>query len=353
MLDGRTLVRTAIGITTALATVGALSPAAADDLVLVEGVGGYDGVRDNTIYSDSNVLSNGSGDHIFAGNTARGQTRRALIRFDLENLLPPDAVINSVTLRLVTSRTRATPSNRVQSLHVVSVDWGEGSEDAGGPEGTGTTGTMDTATWNSNFLGTSLWTNLGGDFNPTPSASAQAGGTNQPAQWSTAQMVSDVETWLADPSSNFGWEIIGNETRSTTAVRYYSADNNEGAPIDRKPRLTINYTTGAIDLAATALQRGQQATLTASNCVPQSEVFFTYSFAGPGSTFVPQLGISLDMALPIQIGGSATADASGVAVFTQTVPPNAPLTTVSLQATHLRLNDVARKSNRVDTSITP
>lgn len=353
MLDRKCLVRSTIGVSTVVVASLIASPVAGDELVLVEGVGGYAGVRDNSIFSDANTLSNGSGDHIFAGNTAAGQTRRALIRFDLQNLLPPDAVINNVTLELVTSRTRAQPANRVQSLHRLTADWGEGSEDAFGPEGMGTNGMPGTATWDSNFLGTSFWTTLGGDFSPTASASVQAGGINQTTAWSSAGMVADVEAWLASPSSNFGWALLGNESVFTTAVRYYSADNNEGAPLNQKPRLTIDYTTGAINLTATALQRGQPATLSASNCVPQSQVFFAYSFAGAGSTFVPQLGISLDMALPITLGGTATANANGDASFTQTIPATAPLTTVSLQATHLRLNDVARKSNRVDTAITP
>jgi hypothetical protein len=41
--------------------------------------------KDNTIYSENNARSNGSGDYIFAGVTNAGNLRRALLHFDLSS----------------------------------------------------------------------------------------------------------------------------------------------------------------------------------------------------------------------------------------------------------------------------
>jgi len=323
------------------------------EVVLIEGFRGYAGVRDNTMFEEDGTLANGSGDHVFAGNTAIGDTRRALIRFDLVDLpLPPDAVITDVTLRLVTSRTRAAEGDRVIGVHRLLEDWGEGTEDAGGQEGGGTAATSGSATWTDNFFGSSTWTTPGGEFDPVTSAVETAGDVNVPTEWTGTGLREDVTRFIADESSNFGWILVGVEDVNQSSVRFYSADNDEGAGLDILPRLTIAYDSGPIDLEVSALVVGESATFTAGNVIPGAETFFLYSFAGAGSVFVPVLGIELDLALPITNFASAVADSAGVATVTGTVPANAPTTTISFQAVHLRDEDVARKSNRVDTEIT-
>ena len=48
--------------------------------------------------------------------------------------------------------------------------------------------------------------------------------------WGTnPQMVADVQGWVADPTTNFGWEILGNELASQSAVRFASMDNASAA----------------------------------------------------------------------------------------------------------------------------
>src|SRR5512135_831559 len=60
--------------------------------------------QDNTIFSESNSLSNGAGQYIFTGTTASGFTRRALVQFDL-SAIPPGSTINSAQLSLQMSMT--------------------------------------------------------------------------------------------------------------------------------------------------------------------------------------------------------------------------------------------------------
>src|SRR5437016_2715049 len=98
-------------------------------------------IKDNTLYQDvDGVLSNGLGEHFFAGVTAGDQIRRGLIAFDIASVVPAGATINSVSLKLNMSRCGPTCSASVpMELHRVLMDWGEGASNAGGQEGGGVT----------------------------------------------------------------------------------------------------------------------------------------------------------------------------------------------------------------------
>jgi len=87
--------------------------------------------KDNTLYqASSSFTSNGSGQHLFVGNTGTGSARRALLAFDVGGAIPEGATINSVTLRLNMSRTQADVQEI--GLHRLLANWGEGASDAGG-----------------------------------------------------------------------------------------------------------------------------------------------------------------------------------------------------------------------------
>jgi hypothetical protein len=101
-------------------------------------------------------------------------------------------------------------------------------------EGDGAPATPNDATWRHRFFDTIFWTNEGGDFSATVSASQSVGGIGQ-YTWSSTQMVADVQSWLDDPASNFGWLVLGNETTIATAKRF---DTRESAS---PPMLTIQY----------------------------------------------------------------------------------------------------------------
>lgn len=75
---------------------------------------------------------------------------------------------------------------------------------------------------------------------------------------------------------------------------------------------------------------GQQGTLRTIHADPGQRVYFIYSLSGEGSTFVPQLNVTLDLNNPA-LGGSVLADASGVATYTTQIP-NVGLTLVWVQS---------------------
>lgn len=221
----------------ALNPVGGLGQGAVE-FVLENGVNDYDGTRDTTIYAESNN-TNGAGMGLFAGFTARGNERRALIAFDLADV-PEGAQITSVALSLVISRTQ--PGAISLALHRLTADWGEGDVDAGGQEGSGTPASDGSATWRSNVLGSSNWETPGGDFRAEPSATAEGRNINSTVTFTGEGLVADVQAWVNGEADNFGWILIGGSSGGT-AKRFHSADSN--ASEGKKPRLTIQYTTGS------------------------------------------------------------------------------------------------------------
>ena len=200
--------------------------------------------KDNTLYESLNgTISNGAGQHLFAGMTVGGSVRRCVIEFDIAGSIPAGATIDSVTLSLNMSRTVTGPVN--VGLHTVDQEWGEGTSDAGGQEGGGTSATDGDCTWVHAYFdsgGASVfWNNTGGDFDFSPSANTTV---NLPGgyQWSSAQMVADVQGWLDDDATNHGWLVLGDE-KVASAKRF---DSRENPTPSRRPVLTVTYTEAAV-----------------------------------------------------------------------------------------------------------
>jgi len=192
--------------------------------------------RDNTLYAEFDTLSNGAGQTFFAGRNGLGDTRRALIRFDLTGLVPVGATIDSVVLQLRLSNTQ--PGSHPVTLHRALADWGEGTSDADGGEGAGAPATPGDATWLQRFFGaTRPWATAGGDDAPVASATRPVGAVGLCA-WRSPAMAADVEFWRRSPSSNFGWLIRGDETVGG-AKRFESRQSITAA---NRPSLTIYYT---------------------------------------------------------------------------------------------------------------
>jgi spore coat protein A, manganese oxidase len=194
-------------------------------------------VKDNTLYEyvpADGDLSNALGDHFFTGETAVGELRRGVLAFDIAGSVPAGSTITSVTLTLNMSRT---PSNdaRIVELHRLQADWGEGTSQASGQEGAGAPATTNDATWRHRFYNSIFWTTQGGDFFGTVSASQSVAGIGSYA-WTSAQMAADVQSWLDNPATNFGWLVLGDESAGATAKRF---DTRESAT---PPVLTIQYT---------------------------------------------------------------------------------------------------------------
>lgn len=207
---------------------------------------------DNTIYFDNPTNSNGAGANFTAGTINDLSARRAFIKFDIAGAVPAGATITAVTLTMNLNKSGA--NNSTVYLHKANANWGEGSSDAGDPDGQGAAATVNDATWNCRFSNgaggcTTSWTNPGGDYNPAASASTSVTTSTGNYTWTSAQMAADVQSWLNNPAANYGWEILGNESLIKTAKRFSSRQGSN------PPDLSITYSspcitnswTGAVD----------------------------------------------------------------------------------------------------------
>jgi hypothetical protein len=207
---------------TALLLFAMLPSAALADTVILPAA------KDNTIYEDTfGQYSNGQGIYLYTGKTGTELLRRALIAFDLSSI-PANATVTGAILTLRANRTGPEIPGDI-SLRKVLADWGEGASDAGTPGGNGAESALGDATWIHTFFDTAFWTTPGGDFSSTASASTAV---DQPGDytWSGSGLVADVQAWVSNPATNFGWAIIGNEVTPAGAVRFGSRENSTTPP---------------------------------------------------------------------------------------------------------------------------
>ena len=192
--------------------------------------------KDNTLYEfvvADGDRSNGIGLHFFAGRTDQAEKRRGVVAFNVAGSIPPGSTITSVSLSMNMSRTLINTARTVE-LHKLLADWGEGTSDASGQEGQGIAATTNDATWRHRFYNTIFWTTPGGDFSGTVSASQSVGAPGLYV-WSSTQMVADVQSWLNNPATNFGWLLLGNEAVNDTTKRFDTRESTS------PPVLTIEY----------------------------------------------------------------------------------------------------------------
>ena len=194
--------------------------------------------KDNVLYETSDgSISNGAGEHFFAGRNSSQEIRRSVIAFDVASSIPAGSVVHSITLTLFMSRTTA-PTVTV-ALHRLLSDWGEGSSNSTGGEGGGSAVTLGDATWIHSFYNTFFWTSPGGDYLALPRASTSVGGIGF-YSWSSAQLATDVQGWLDNPSGNFGWLLIGSEGSGGRTTKRFDSRTNPATA--QQPRLTIDFT---------------------------------------------------------------------------------------------------------------
>ncbi len=183
-------------------------------------------IKDNTlIESTAGPMSNALGDGIYSGRTfVRGEftLRRAVLAFDVAAAIPAGSTINSVTLDLFLIQ--ALSKGDTHTLHRLMADWGVGTSSA--PGGAGSPATPSDATWEHTFFPDEFWATPGGDFVASPSAGLFVTNLSGTFTWgSTAAMVADVQGWLDNPKSNFGWVLIGNEAMFQTARKFGSREH--------------------------------------------------------------------------------------------------------------------------------
>jgi hypothetical protein len=199
--------------------------------------------KDNTIYSQYSGNSNGSGQYFFVGRNSSNNSnsvQRALLHFNLSGI-PAGAVITSATVTLYVGKSAAAATGI--ELRKLSADWGEGTSDAAGSEGPGTAATTNDATWSQRFFPSTAWSTPGGDFSSTVSASVASISANisSPTQitLSGSNVVSDVQQWVTNSTTNFGWLIKATDENVDPSVKRFISRNN--STTTQRPSLSITY----------------------------------------------------------------------------------------------------------------
>jgi len=181
-------------------------------------------------------LGNGSGPSLFVGRTGQSQNgvRRAVVRFDVASALPQHAIIESVSLALYEAPSN--PATREIRLHRVLTDWGEGASASSG--GSGAPAETGDVTWIHTFHDSDFWVHSGGHFVGRVSARLDVAGSGFYTWGSTHHLIQDVRLWSSNPSRNFGWILIGDETGPQTVKNFASRERSDLA---LRPTLEITY----------------------------------------------------------------------------------------------------------------
>jgi hypothetical protein len=193
--------------------------------------------QDNTLYESSQgPLSNGAGGALYTGMTASNGRRRAVVAFKDLAALPAGAQIQSVKFHIRVNK--ASSPETLTRLHRLQADWGEAGSNAPGQGGGGTGAEPGDATWNHRFFDNLTWNSPGGDFAATASAETTLNLAADYTFGSTAAMIADVQAWIDNPSSNFGWILIAGEN-TQSARRILS---RESSFAQWRPRIEVEYT---------------------------------------------------------------------------------------------------------------
>jgi len=200
------------------------------------GISQLDAVKDNVLYETlDGSRSNGLGRSFYVGKTSNG-IRRSVIAFELSGI-PSYAVITDVQLQLYCDKNNG--SDFYIRLYPLLQDWGEGTSDAGGNTKDGTTSTTNDATWLHTFYNTGFWDVTGGNFDPDPSDSALINAEKVYFSWNSVNLASDVQYWIHNPDSNFGWILRGDETTNDNGKGFASLQNSDPS---LRPLLIVQFT---------------------------------------------------------------------------------------------------------------
>ncbi len=201
--------------------------------------------RDTTIFENNKNNSAGGQTQVYSGANTAMSPRRGLVGFDIAGNIPAGSTITSVDLTLTLSMVAGSGmggggGSPSIELHEIAQNWGEGSVSTG--SGQGAAAAAGDATWNSRLNGSALWDTAGGDYDPTASASLTIVGTTVDVSYtwsSTPSLVADVQQWLDNPASNFGWLLLNtSETGVQTFRAFYS---REASTQSFRPSLAVTY----------------------------------------------------------------------------------------------------------------
>ena len=186
---------------------------------LQEGVSGYAGTVDTYISTSTGLADNtnrAESTTLAAGEDGTGGQARMFLKFDV-SAIPVGSIINSVTMYLQIT-TSNTFTSATFDFHKILASWSESN------------------TWD-DINGTFPETPNGVTVSTTTDASLTDGGAKNYTIASTSNLVSTVQGWVNNASTNYGWFTTngGYQSRNSFA-------SSENATAAYRPKLVIDYT---------------------------------------------------------------------------------------------------------------
>ncbi len=213
-------------------------------------------VADTTLIETEPGNNLGGAAIVDSGTTQNFTRNRGLFRFDFTGQIPPGSRITKADFVVeVTGQPKEEQNASSFGLHRVLKPWGEGDKTSPDPihPGLGAAATAGEATWIHRFaFTTNLWAVPGGaatnDYVPELSAETFVYGLgDSPYTFvSTPRLVADVQAWVDDPATNFGWMLICQSEEVNFTARRFASREDAG----REPNLVIEYVPPRIDLPA-------------------------------------------------------------------------------------------------------
>jgi hypothetical protein len=199
-------------------------------------------VADTTLIETEPDNNLGGAPFVNAGITQNFTKNHGLFRFDIAGHIPSQSKITGAELILeVTHSPRDGFAPAEFGLHRLLVPWGEGNKIADDPThpGLGAPATTNEATWNDRFAFTTNRWNVPGaavtnDYSPVVTAqqTIYSLGDSPYAFESTSAMVADVQSWLDEPQTNFGWLLKTlSEVENFTARSFGSREDANHPPL--------------------------------------------------------------------------------------------------------------------------
>jgi hypothetical protein len=186
--------------------------------------------EDSMISENDPSLTQGTATTINSGTTGpnEGSKRnRALLKFDLTAGIPSNATVTSASLKLTITATPPSSTNLWFSLHTVFQDWAQ-----------------NTVTWTNRLSPPAPWSVPGGappvDYSSSVSQSNLITGVGSFTFASSPAMVADLQAWVSNPTSNFGWILICEQEDLEKSVRKFVS--RESATAGNRPSLVVQFT---------------------------------------------------------------------------------------------------------------
>jgi hypothetical protein len=200
---------------------------------------------DTTLFEVEQSNNLGGANFFNAGTARNGNRNRALLQFDMAGAIPSDSIIRDATLILEVIREPSIgPESSLFSLRRVLRPWGEGNKvpETDLSPGLGALATAGEATWLHRFAFDMFWSLPGGaegmDFSPVFSSSIFVSAMSDPYTFeSSPELVADLQLWLDQPGSNFGW-LLKSESEDIRATARSFASSEFG---DGGPRLIVDF----------------------------------------------------------------------------------------------------------------